>query len=38
VGPYTLTVSAVGFQRAEVSEFLLSVDQVARIDLKTLLG
>jgi hypothetical protein len=37
-GTYTLAVSAVGFQRAEVSEFPLSVDQVARIDVKMSIG
>src|SRR5258708_628077 len=38
VGSYTLAVTAIGFQRAEVSEFPLSVDQVARIDVKMSLG
>src|SRR5215472_6895055 len=31
VASYTLAVSAAGFQRVEVSDFALSVDQVARI-------
>lgn len=37
-GPYTLTVEAAGFQKASVSRFQLSVDQVARLDIKMTLG
>ena len=38
VGVYTLTVDARGFQRAEVAAFSLSVDQVARVDVKLSVG
>jgi hypothetical protein len=38
VGPYTLSVEAAGFQKASVSRFQLSVDQVARLDVKLTLG
>ena len=38
VGSYTLAVNSAGFQRAEVSVFSLSVDQVARVDLKLVIG
>ncbi|MFN7919817.1 MAG: TonB-dependent receptor [Bryobacteraceae bacterium] len=38
VGNYTLTVEASGFQKAEVSQFTLSVDQVARLDIKLTIG
>lgn len=37
-GPYTLLVEASGFQKASVSRFQLSVDQVARLDVKMSLG
>jgi hypothetical protein len=37
-GPYTLLVEASGFQKASVSRFQLSVDQVARLDVKLTLG
>ncbi|MDX1984429.1 MAG: TonB-dependent receptor [Bryobacteraceae bacterium] len=37
-GPYTLLVEAAGFQKASVSRFQLSVDQVARLDVKLTLG
>src|SRR5881628_1634927 len=38
VGVYTLTVDARGFQRSEVAAFSLSVDQVARVDVKLSVG
>src|SRR3989442_7564213 len=38
IGAYTLTVEAAGFQRAEVSEFQLSVDQVARVNVPLKVG
>src|SRR5713226_741687 len=38
VGPYSLTVEAAGFQKSEVGQFTLSVDQVARVDVKMTLG
>ncbi|MEX2261434.1 MAG: TonB-dependent receptor [Bryobacteraceae bacterium] len=38
IGPYNLLVEASGFQRAEVSGFQLSVDQVARVDVKLTIG
>ncbi|HWB96597.1 MAG TPA: TonB-dependent receptor [Bryobacteraceae bacterium] len=38
IGSYTLSVEAVGFQRAEVSSFQLNVDQVARVDVKLSVG
>ncbi len=38
VGRYTLEVSATGFQKTAVSAFSLSVDQVARVDVKMTLG
>lgn len=38
VGNYTLTVEAAGFQKASVSRFPLSVDQVARLDVKLTIG
>ncbi len=38
IGPYTLSVEAQGFQKAEVSQFQLSVDQVARVDVKMAIG
>ncbi|MBK9168366.1 MAG: TonB-dependent receptor [Bryobacterales bacterium] len=37
-GPYTLSVEAQGFIRAEVSTFQLSVDQVSRVDVKLQIG
>ena len=37
-GLYTLAVEAAGFQKSEVSQFQLSVDQVARIDLRLSIG
>ncbi|MBI3472852.1 MAG: carboxypeptidase regulatory-like domain-containing protein, partial [Candidatus Solibacter usitatus] len=38
IGSYTLEVEAAGFQKAEVSAFALSVDQVARVDVKLSIG
>ncbi|MBM3724542.1 MAG: TonB-dependent receptor [Acidobacteria bacterium] len=38
VGPYAMSVEAAGFQRAEVEGLALSVDQVARVDVKMTLG
>ena len=38
LGRYTLTVESTGFQKAEVSEFTLAVDQVARIDVAMTIG
>ena len=38
VGVYTLNVDARGFQRSEVAAFPLSVDQVARVDVKLSVG
>ncbi len=38
VGVYGLTVDARGFQRSEVAAFPLSVDQVARVDVKLSVG
>jgi len=38
VGPYTLAVEASGFQKSEVGPFQLSVDQVARVDVKMTIG
>jgi hypothetical protein len=38
VGGYTLDVEAAGFQKASVSAFTVSVDQVARIDVKLQIG
>ncbi len=38
VGPYTLAVEASGFQKSEVGPFRLSVDQVARVDVKMTIG
>ncbi len=38
IGPYTLAVEAQGFQKAEVSRFQLSVEQVARVDVKLAIG
>jgi hypothetical protein len=38
VGAYSLTVEAAGFQKSEVGQFTLSVDQVARLDVKMTLG
>ncbi len=38
IGNYTLTVEATGFQKASVSRFQLSVDQVARLDVKLTIG
>jgi len=38
VGPYGLTVEAAGFQKSEVGQFTLSVDQVSRLDVKMTLG
>ncbi len=37
-GPYTLLIEAAGFQKASVTRFQLSVDQVARLDMKLSLG
>jgi hypothetical protein len=38
IGAYTLGVEATGFQKAEVSQFQLSVDQVARINVQLNIG
>ena len=38
VGAYTLLVEAPGFQKSAVSRFQLSVDQVARLDVKLAVG
>jgi uncharacterized lipoprotein YajG len=38
VANYTLTVEKAGFQKSEVSQFRLSVDQVARIDVSLRVG
>jgi hypothetical protein len=38
VASYTLSVEKAGFQKAEISEFRLSVDQVARIDVAMSVG
>ncbi|MBI3698312.1 MAG: TonB-dependent receptor [Acidobacteria bacterium] len=38
IGAYTLAVEASGFQKAEVSQFQLSVDQVARINVQLNVG
>src|SRR5947207_61469 len=38
IGVYTLSVEASGFQKAEVSQFQLSVDQVARINVQLNVG
>lgn len=38
VGAYTLLVEAAGFQKSAVSRFQLSVDQVARLDVKLAVG
>ncbi|MEO7653501.1 MAG: carboxypeptidase-like regulatory domain-containing protein, partial [Bryobacteraceae bacterium] len=38
IGAYTLSVEAAGFQKSEVGQFRLSVDQVARVDIKMTLG
>ena len=38
VGSYVLSVEAAGFLRAEVSQFALNVDQVARVDVRLQLG
>lgn len=38
IGPYTLAVEAQGFQKAEVGQFQLSVDQVARVDVRLTIG
>jgi hypothetical protein len=38
IGAYSLTVEAAGFQKSEMAPFTLSVDQVARLDVKLTLG
>ncbi len=38
IGAYTLTVESAGFQKAEVSQFQLSVDQVARVNVQLNVG
>src|SRR3954468_15453885 len=38
VGEYALSVEKPGFQKAEVGPFSLSVDQIARIDVKLTVG
>ena len=37
-GEYSISVEKAGFQKAEVASFTLSVDQVARIDVKLSVG
>ena len=38
IGEYSLTVEKPGFQKSEVAPFSLSVDQVARIDVRMTIG
>ncbi|HYM12091.1 MAG TPA: TonB-dependent receptor, partial [Bryobacterales bacterium] len=38
IGAYTLSVEAAGFQKSEVSQFQLSVDQVARLNVQLQVG
>src|SRR5947208_16844466 len=38
IGSYSLSVEATGFQKAEVTQFSLSVDQEARVDVKMSIG
>src|SRR5690349_15440177 len=38
IGQYSLTVEKQGFQKSEVGAFPLSVDQVARIDVRMSIG
>lgn len=38
IGPYTLSIEARGFQKAAISQFQLSVDQVARINVQLQVG
>src|SRR5438552_12241746 len=38
IGPYKLNVESAGFQKAEVSQFQLSVDQVARLNVQLQVG
>src|ERR1700676_3463571 len=38
IGSYTLTVEAAGFQRAEVTQFQLSVDQTALVNVRLTVG
>src|SRR5436309_145778 len=38
VGAYRLSVEAAGFQKAEVSQLTLNVDQVARMDVRMVVG
>src|SRR5436190_14409930 len=38
IGVYSLSVEAAGFQKAEVAPFPLSVDQIARVDVKMTIG
>ena len=38
IGSYTLAVESSGFQKAEVSQFQLSVDQVARVNVQLNVG
>src|SRR4051794_29959741 len=38
IGEYSITVEKPGFQKAEVTPFALSVNQVARIDVKMTIG
>ena len=38
VGAYSLSVEAVGFQKSEVRQFTLNVDQVARMDVRMVVG
>jgi hypothetical protein len=38
IGEYTVTVEKAGFQKSEVAPFSLSVDQIARIDVRLTIG
>src|SRR5688572_7325012 len=38
IGEYSISVEKAGFQKSEVASFTLSVDQVARVDVKMTLG
>src|SRR5213594_291696 len=38
VGAYRLSVEAAGFQKSEVRQFILNVDQVARMDVRMVVG
>ena len=38
IGEYTLSIEAPGFQKAEISQFQLNVDQVARVNVQLTVG